>query len=30
MIEDKEDKLIFERWESDIYSVFNDFSTAEE
>ena len=30
MIEDKEDKLIFERWESDIYSVFNDFSTAED
>ena len=30
MIDDEEDKLIFERWESDIYSVFNDFSTAEE
>ncbi len=28
MIDDKEDKLIFERWESDIYSVFNEFSNA--
>ena len=30
MVDDKEDKLIFERWESDIYSVFNDFSSAED
>lgn len=28
MIDDDEDKLIFDRWENDIYSVFNDFSTA--
>lgn len=28
MIDDKDDKLIFERWESDIYSVFNEFSNA--
>ena len=28
MIDDDEDKLIFDRWENDIYSVFNDFSSA--
>lgn len=28
MIDDKEDRLIFERWESDIYSVFDEFSSA--
>jgi uncharacterized protein (DUF302 family) len=27
---DEEDKLIFDRWENDIYSVFEDFSTAAE
>jgi uncharacterized protein (DUF302 family) len=27
---DDEDKLIFDRWENDIYSVFKDFSTAAE
>jgi uncharacterized protein (DUF302 family) len=27
---DDEDKLIFDRWENDIYSVFEDFSTAAE
>ena len=27
---DEEDKLIFDRWENDIYSVFKDFSTAAE
>ena len=28
MIDDDKDKLIFDRWESDIHSVFNDFATA--
>ena len=28
MIDDDEDKLIFDRWENDIYSVFDDFSRA--
>ncbi|MGB5517142.1 MAG: DUF302 domain-containing protein [Gammaproteobacteria bacterium] len=28
MIDDDKDKLIFDRWENDIYSVFNDFSSA--
>lgn len=27
-IDDDEDKLIFDRWENDIYSVFDNFSTA--
>jgi uncharacterized protein (DUF302 family) len=27
---DDEDKVIFDRWENDIYSVFEDFSTAAE
>jgi len=27
---DDEDKVIFDRWENDIYSVFKDFSTAAE
>jgi uncharacterized protein (DUF302 family) len=27
---DEEDKVIFDRWENDIYSVFEDFSTADE
>ena len=30
MIDDDKDKLIFDRWESDIHSVFNDFATAAE
>lgn len=30
MVADEKDKLIFDRWESDIYSVFKDFSTANE
>jgi len=30
MIDDDEDKLIFDRWESDVYSVFDDFSSAAE
>lgn len=29
MIEDEEDKIIFRRWESDIYSVFEDVRMAE-
>ncbi len=29
MIDDEEDKYLFDRWESDIYSVFEDFSEAE-
>ena len=29
MIEDKKDKVIFDRWESDIYSVFDDVRSAE-
>ena len=28
MVDDDKDKLIFDRWENDIYSVFNDFSRA--
>ncbi len=28
MVDDEEDKRIFDRWESDVYSVFKDFSTA--
>ena len=28
MIDDDKDKLIFDRWENDIYSVFDDFSRA--
>jgi len=30
MVDDEKDWLIFERWENDIYSVFNDFSMAAE
>ena len=30
MIDDDQDKLIFDRWENDIYSVFDDFSSAAE
>ncbi|MCW8924191.1 MAG: DUF302 domain-containing protein [Gammaproteobacteria bacterium] len=29
MIEDEKDKIIFQRWESDVYSVFDDFRRAE-
>lgn len=29
MVEDKKDRVLFERWESDIYSVFSDVSNAE-
>jgi uncharacterized protein (DUF302 family) len=28
MVDDEEDKRIFDRWENDVYSVFNDFSSA--
>jgi len=28
MVDDEKDKLIFDRWENDIYSVFADFSSA--
>lgn len=30
MVDDEKDKLIFDRWRSDIYSVFHDFSQAAE
>ena len=30
MVDDEKDKLIFDRWENDIYSVFKDFSMAAE
>ncbi len=30
MIDDEEDRRIFDRWENDVYSVFNDFSIAAE
>ena len=30
MVDDEEDKLIFDRWENDIYSVFKDFRSAGE
>lgn len=30
MVDDEKDRLIFDRWESDIYSVFRDFSLAAE
>ena len=30
MIDNEQDKIIFDRWESDIYSVFDDFSSAAE
>ena len=30
MIDDEEDRRIFDRWENDVYSVFDDFSTAAE
>ena len=29
MIDDEKDKIIFQRWESDVYSVFDDFRKAE-
>ena len=29
MIDDEKDKNIFKRWESDVYSVFDDFRSAE-
>ncbi|MDH5611393.1 MAG: DUF302 domain-containing protein [Gammaproteobacteria bacterium] len=29
MVDDEKDRLIFERWESDVYSVFDDFRNAE-
>ena len=29
MIDDKKDRIIFQRWESDVYSVFDDFRNAE-
>lgn len=29
MIDDEKDRIIFDRWESDIYSVFDDFRNAE-
>lgn len=29
MIDDKKDRYIFDHWESDIYSVFDDFRNAE-
>jgi len=29
MIDDEKDRVIFERWESDVYSVFEDFRKAE-
>ena len=29
MIDDEKDKIIFQRWESDVYSVFDDFRNAE-
>ena len=30
MVDDETDRLIFDRWENDIYSVFEDFSQAAE
>jgi len=30
MIDDKADKVLFKRWESDVYSVFNDIRSADE
>ncbi len=30
MVDDEKDRLIFDRWENDIYSVFYDFSQAAE
>ena len=29
MIDDEKDKVIFQRWENDVYSVFDDFRSAE-
>ena len=29
MIDDKKDRIIFQRWESDVYSEFDDFRNAE-
>ena len=29
MIDDEKDKIIFQRWENDVYSVFDDFRSAE-
>ena len=28
-LENEKDKVIFQRWESDVYSVFDDFRNAE-
>ncbi len=30
MVEDKADKILFRRWESDVYSVFDDIRSADE
>ena len=30
MIDDEEDKILFRRWESDVYSVFDDIRKAQE
>ena len=30
MIEDEEDKILFRRWESDVYSVFDDIRSADD
>ena len=30
MVDDEKDRLIFDRWENDVYSVFKDFSMAAE
>lgn len=29
MVDDEKDRIIFQRWESDVYSVFDDFRKAE-
>ncbi|MDH5387770.1 MAG: DUF302 domain-containing protein [Gammaproteobacteria bacterium] len=29
MVDDEKDRIIFQRWESDVYSVFDDFRRAE-
>jgi len=29
MVDDEKDRIIFQRWESDVYSVFDDFRNAE-
>ncbi len=30
MVDDKKDKVLFKRWQSDIYSVFDDIRDAED